>query len=256
MNGFSWWLRDSWEMVKRNLIHIKRTPELLLDVTLSPIMFVLLFSFVFGGAINIPRDTYINFLMAGIFVQTVSFGSTTTGAGIAQDMQKGLVDRFRSLPMSRASVLIGRTISDLAMNVFVVFVMLVVGLLVGFRPEGSPVQLALAGGLLLLVSFSFSWISALIGLVVSSPEAFQSAGFIWLFPLTFASSAFVETRTMPGWLEAFAENQPFTHFVDATRALLLGQPIGDNGWKSLVWCFAILAVFIPLAVARYRSTSH
>lgn len=255
-SGIYWAISDVLVLAGRNLRHIPRVPDLLMFATIQPVMFVLLFRYVFGGAINVTGTSYVNFLMAGIFVQTVAFGSTTTGMGLAQDMQKGLIDRFRSLPMSRASVLVGRTLADLVMNVFVVFVMLIVGLVVGFRPQGSVIQLASATGLLILVSFSFSWISALLGLSVSAPEAFQSAGFIWLFPLTFASSAFVETKTMPGWLKAFAENQPFTHFVDTTRALLLDRPVGEDGWQALAWCLGILIVFVPLAVARYRSTSR
>ena len=250
-----WLMSDIGVLAGRNLRHIPRVPDLLMFATIQPVMFVLLFRYVFGGAIQVEGTSYVNFLMAGIFVQTVSFGSTTTGMGLAQDMQKGLIDRFRSLPMSRVSVLVGRTISDLVMNVFVVFVMLVVGVLVGFRPEGGPLQLMMAAGLLLLVSFSFSWVSAWIGLSVTSPESFQSAGFLWLFPLTFASSTFVETRTMPGWLKAFAENQPITHYADATRALLLDRPVGDDGWLSLAWCIGILIVFIPLSVARYRKAN-
>lgn len=251
-----WWMSDMLVLAGRNLRHIPRVPDLLMFATIQPVMFVLLFRYVFGGAIDVQGTSYVNFLMAGIFVQSVTFGSTTTGMGLAQDMQKGLVDRFRSLPMSRASVLVGRTVSDLAMNVFVVIIMLLVGLLVGFRPDGGVSQMAIAAGLLLLVSFTFSWISALIGLSVTSPEAFQSAGFLWLFPLTFASSTFVETRTMPGWLQAFAENQPFTHFVDATRSLMLDRPLGNDGWLALVWCIGLLALFIPLAVGQYRRTSH
>lgn len=250
-----WFIRDVLTLSGRHLRHIPRVPDLLVFATIQPVMFVVLFRYVFGGAIDVQGTTYVNFLMAGIFVMTVTFGSTTTGMGLAQDMQKGLVDRFRSLPMSRSALLVGRTIADAAMNSFIVVVMVIVGLLVGFRPEGGPGSWLAAGGLLLLVSFSFSWISAFLGLSVSSPEVMQSAGFIWLFPLTFASSAFVETQTMPGWLRAFADNQPLTHMIDATRALLLDQPLGDSVTWSVMWALAILIAFVPLSVARYRRKS-
>jgi ABC-2 type transport system permease protein/oleandomycin transport system permease protein len=189
--------------------------------------------------------------MAGIFVQTVIFGATTTGIGLAQDLEKGLIDRFRSLPMAKSAVLTGRTIADLVRNFFVVVVMLVVGLITGFRPTGSPFGWVAAIALILLVSFAFSWVSATIGLAVHSVEAAQSAGFVWLFPLTFASSAFVAVATMPTWLQGFAQHQPVTVFVDAVRDLLLGRPIGDLAWQAPAWCLGILVVFIPLSVWMY-----
>jgi len=252
-----WALADALVLAKRRLVQIPRIPDELIFATIQPIMFVVLFRYVFGGAINLSGasagvgDNYANFLMAGIFVQTVIFGATTTGVGLAQDLEKGLVDRFRSLPMAKSAVLTGRTIADLVRNLFVVIVMLVVGLAVGFRPSGSPLAWLLAIGFMLLVSFAFSWISATIGLVVHSVEAAQSAGFIWLFPLTFASSAFTPVQTMPNWLQAFAERQPVTFMVDAVRALLLGQAVGADGWRALAWCLGILVVFIPLSVWLY-----
>ncbi|MDQ6661741.1 MAG: ABC transporter permease, partial [Chloroflexota bacterium] len=203
-----WVFADAFVLAKRHLIQIPRIPEELIFATIQPIMFVLLFRYVFGGAIAVSDTSYVNYLMPGIFAQTVIFGATTTGIGLATDLQRGLIDRFRSLPMAKSAVLTGRTLSDLVRNTFVVFVMWMVGLLVGFRPEGNALFLLAAVGLLLLTSFAFSWISATIGLAVSSVEAAQSAGFIWLFPLTFASSAFVPTKSMPGWLRAFAEHQP------------------------------------------------
>src|ERR671915_2539090 len=193
-----WALADGLVLARRNLVQIPRIPELLVFATIQPVMFVLLFRYVFGGAIDVGGTSYVNFLMAGIFVQTVAFGAVTTGIGLAEDLQKGLVDRFRSLPMARSAVLTGRTIADLVRNMFVVAVMLAVGLLVGFRPEAEVTGWVAAIGLLLLLSFAFSWIGATIGLMVRSVEAVQSAGFIWLFPLTFASSAFVRTEDMPG----------------------------------------------------------
>ncbi|HLJ80557.1 MAG TPA: ABC transporter permease, partial [Ktedonobacterales bacterium] len=216
-----------------------------------PIMFVVLFRYVFGGAITGVGSNYANYLMAGIFVQTVIFGATTTGIGLAQDLEKGLIDRFRSLPMAKSAVLTGRTIADLVRNFFVVVVMLIVGLITGFRPTGSPLGWVAAIALILLVSFAFSWVSATIGLAVHSVEAAQSAGFVWLFPLTFASSAFVAVSTMPTWLQGFAQHQPVTVFVDAVRDLLLGQPVGSLGWQAPAWCLGILVVFIPLSVWMY-----
>jgi ABC-2 type transport system permease protein/oleandomycin transport system permease protein len=194
--------------------------------------------------------------MAGIFVQTVAFGSMTTGIGLAEDLHKGLVDRFRSLPMARSAVLTGRTIADLVRNVFVVAVMLAVGLLVGFRPEAGARDWVATIGLLLLLSFAFSWIGATIGLMVRSVEAVQSAGFIWLFPLTFASSAFVRTEDMPSWLQTFADHQPMTQVIDAVRGFLLDQPVGSHGWQqALDWCSGILLIFVPLSVSLYRRTT-
>lgn len=247
-----WAIADGLVLAKRNLVQIPRIPELLVFATIQPVMFVLLFRYVFGGAIDVGGISYVNYLMAGIFVQTVAFGAMTTGVGLAEDLQRGLVDRFRSLPMARSAVLTGRTIADLARNAFVVIVMLVVGLLVGFRPEAGVAGWAAAIGLLLLFSFAFSWIAATVGLLMRSVEAVQSAGFIWLFPLTFASSTFVPPSSMPGWLRAFVDHQPITQVVDAVRGFLLGQPVGSVGWLALAWCVGILLVFVPLSVSLYR----
>jgi ABC-2 type transport system permease protein/oleandomycin transport system permease protein len=246
-----WALADALVLAKRNLLRLPRIPEELVFATIQPIMFVLLFAYVFGGAINVRGTTYINFLMAGIFVQTVAFGSVSTGIGLAEDLQKGIVDRFRSLPMSRSAVLTGRTIADLVRNTFVVLVMLVVGLLVGFRPEGSVIGWIAGIGLLLLFGYALSWVGAPIGLLVRNVEAAQSAGFVWLFPLTFASSAFVLTATFPVWLRAFADHQPVTLVVNAVRAFSLGKPVGSTGLEALLWCLGILVVFIPLSVWAY-----
>ena len=231
-----WTIADALVLAKRHLIQIPRIPEELVFSTIQPIMFVLLFRYVFGGAIAVSGTSYVNYLMAGIFAQTVIFGATTTGIGLANDLQRGLVDRFRSLPMAKSAVLTGRTISDLVRNTFVVLVMWIVGLLVGFQPQGGVLSLAAAVGMLLLTSFAFSWISATIGLLVSSVEAAQSAGFIWLFPLTFASSAFVPTSSMPSWLRAFAEHQPVSLIVNAVRGLLLNTPDASTIWQAVAWC--------------------
>ncbi|HVB60412.1 MAG TPA: ABC transporter permease [Ktedonobacteraceae bacterium] len=248
---FYWAFADALVMAKRHLIQIPRIPEELLFATIQPVMFVLLFRYVFGGAIAVSGTSYVNFLMAGIFAQTVIFGTTSTGIGLATDLQRGLVDRFRSLPMAKSAVLTGRILSDLVRNAFVVLVMWSVGLLVGFRPQGPFTSWLAAGGILLLTSFAFSWLSALIGLIVRSVEAAQSAGFIWLFPLTFASSAFVPTQSMPGWLRAFAEHQPVSLIVNAVRGLLLNQPDAATIWQALAWCAGILIIFVPLAIWAY-----
>jgi ABC transporter DrrB family efflux protein len=246
-----WTFADALVLAKRHLIQIPRIPEELIFATIQPIMFVLLFRYVFGGAIAVSGTSYVNYLMAGIFAQTVIFGATSTGIGLATDLQRGLVDRFRSLPMAKSAVLTGRTISDLVRNTFVVFVMWMVGLLVGFRPDGNVLSWVAAVGLLLLTIFAFSWISATIGLLVRTVEAAQSAGFIWHFPLTFASSAFVPTKSMPSWLRTFAEHQPVSLIVNGVRGLLLNQPDASTIWQAIAWCVGILVVFIPLAVWAY-----
>jgi ABC transporter DrrB family efflux protein len=250
-----WALADALVLAKRNLLQIPRVPELLIFATIQPVMFVLLFRYVFGGAIAVRGTSYVNYLMAGIFVQTVAFGSVTTGIGLAEDLHRGLIDRFRSLPMARSAVLTGRTLADLVRNMFVVVVMLLVGLLVGFRPEGNALGWLAAAGLLLLLSFAMSWVAATIGLAVRSVEAAQSAGFIWLFPLTFASSAFVPTSSMPDGLRTFATHQPITLIIDTVRAFFLDRPVGTEGWQALAWLVGIVAVFAPLAVTVYRRTT-
>ena len=250
--GLPFAITDALVLAKRHLRHIPRNPELLVFATIQPVMFVVLFRYVFGGAINVTGTSYVNFLMPGIFVQTVAFGSMLTGSGLAQDLTRGLIDRFRSLPMARSAVLTGRTLSDLVVNSFVVVVMLLVGLLVGFRPEVGIAGWLGGLGLLLLVSFTFSWIAAAVGLLAGSVEAVNSAGFIWLLPLTFCSSAFVPTETMPGWLRLFADHQPITIMVDAARGLFLDGSAGTDGWLAVAWCAGILAVFMPLSMALYR----
>ena len=249
--GIFWTFSDALVLAKRHLVQISRIPDELIFSTIQPVMFVLLFRYVFGGAIAVSGTSYVNYLMAGIFVQTVLFGSTSTGIGLANDLQRGLVDRFRSLPMAKSAVLTGRTISDIVRNTFVVIIMWIVGVLVGFRPEGSPLAWLGAIGLLLLASFAFSWISATISLNVRTVEAAQSAGFIWLFPLTFASDAFVPTSGMPDWLRAFADHQPVSLLVTAVRGLLLNKPDAAATWQALAWCAGILIVAIPLAVWSY-----
>src|ERR671923_1205228 len=228
-----WAFLDAMVLARRSLLETFRVPELIVFVTIQPIMFVLLFRFVFGGAIRVPGGEYVNYLMPGIFVQTVAFGGVTTGIGLAQDMQRGLIDRFRSLPMSSSALLTGRTLADLGRNLFTVVIMLIVGFLVGFRPQGTVLEFLLGILVLMGISFAFSWISAFIGLLVRSVEAAQSGGFIWLFPLTFASSAFVPVTTMPSWLQAFAKHNPVTVTVNTLRAFFDGTAPGSDGWQAL-----------------------
>jgi ABC transporter DrrB family efflux protein len=250
--GPRWVISDSLVMTVRLLRQIPRLPELLVFAIIQPIMFVVLFVYVFGGAISTPGFKYVQFLLPGVFVQTVAFGGAATGIGLADDLQKGLVDRFRSLPMARSALLLGRTMSDVVRNALSVAVMIAVGVATGFRFHGSTLAVIAGLALLLAFEFAFSWIGVLIGLLVKSVEAAQSGGFIWLFPLTFASSAFVPVASMPHWLRGFAEHNPVTVTVNALRGWFNGQPVGSAAWQSLAWIAGVLAVMIPLAVSRYR----
>lgn len=247
-----WTFSDITVMTKRNFLRYIRLPQLIVFSTIQPVMFVLLFAYVFGGAINTPGVDYINFLLPGILVQTVLFGSMMTGVGLADDVSHGMIERLRSLPMARSAVLAGRIISDMGRNVFVLFLMSGVGYLIGFRYQNGLGNFLAGLGLALLFSLAFSWISALIGLWVKNVETAQSAGFIWVFPLAFISSIFVPVSTMPEWLQNFAKYNPVTITVDALRALTLGGPATDPAWQALAWIAGLLAVFIPLAVRQYR----
>jgi ABC-2 type transport system permease protein len=252
-----WALSDAWVVTKYNLIAVPRVPELLVFLTIQPILFVVLFRYVFGGAIDTPGLSYVNFLIPGIIVQTVAFGGITTGIGLAEDLQKGVIDRLRSLPMARFALLAGRTVADIARNMFSIVLMVLVGIIVGFSFQDTDVAKVVAGVLLLLLfGFAFSWIAALIGLSVPNAEVAQSAGFIWLFPLTFASSAFVPVDSMPDWLQAFAEVNPVTVTVNAVRELWLGAPAGNDILWSVLWSLGLIAIFAPLATLRYRRTSR
>jgi ABC transporter DrrB family efflux protein len=243
---------DSLLLAGRALRHTTRQPELLVFSTVQPVLFVLLFRYVFGGAVSTGPISYVNYLMAGIFVQTTAFASTSTGVGLADDLGKGIVDRFRSLPIARSAVLAGRTLGDLVRMVGVVLIMTVVGFLVGFRPS-SAWGLVGAIALTSLFGFAFSWISAWIGLKVREVETANVAGFVWLFPLTFASSAFVPLATMPGWLQAFARATPVTPTCDAVRAMLNdGLPLQRPLLISLAWMTGIIVVFSWLSVREYR----
>jgi ABC-2 type transport system permease protein len=250
-------VQDSWTEAGRHLRIIPRNVELLIFATIQPVMFIVLFVYVFGGAIQVPGfDRYEQFLLPGIFAQSLVFGSAFTGVGLAEDLSKGLVDRLRSLPMSRSAVLIGRTLSDLLRNAFTFVVMLLIAFAIGFRFEGTLAQAALATFLLMFFSYSLSWVQALIGLSVKSVEAANSAGFIWMFPLTFVSSAFVDPATMPGWLQGIAEANPFTVVIDAARQLYNGLPVGSELLYSVLWSVGLIAVFSTLATRKFsRSTS-
>lgn len=252
MSGLGYAISDTLVLAKRSLLRIPRAPDLLLAFTVQPIMFVLLFAYVFGGAIETPGFDYIDFLIPGILVQTMSFGGFVTALGLSEDLKKGLIDRFRSLPMSRGAVLAGRTIADIATNMISIAVMLIVGVIVGFG-FGASVLHVIAGILLLLLfGYAFSWVFAFVGLTSSSPEAAQSLGFIVIFPLTFISSAFVPVDSMPAALQWFAEVNPFTIVVDAMRSLLLGTPAGNNVWGAVAWSLGITAVFAALSVRKYK----
>ena len=255
-------LVDGAIVAKRNLIKVKRVPELLVFTTLQPIMFILLFGFVFGSAIKIPGIDYKEYLIAGIFAQTVVFGATFTGAGIADDMQKGIIDRFRSLPMSRSSVLIGRTVSDVLLNVLTITVMSLTGLAIGWRIRTSLLE-ALGGFVLLLIfAYAISWIMAWVGLIVPTPEVVQNASFILLFPATFIANTFVPTNDFPTALRVIAEWNPVSTLTEAARQLFGNTspqlPPADV-WSmqhpvlyTLLWSAAILAVFVPLATRQYE----
>ena len=244
--------RDTLIIAERNLIRLPRAPELFIGYTVQPIMFVLLFRYVFGGAISTPGYSYVDFLIPGIIVQNTAFGGFATALGLNEDVRKGLIDRFRSLPMSRAAVLGGRTLADVATNSLSITILLVTGLIIGFTFQTDFLHAVAGVGLLLLFGYAFSWFLAFLGLVVASPESVNSLGFIVVFPLTFVSSAFVPVDSMPDGLRQFAEVNPFTIVVDALRHLWLGAPAHNSVWGAVVWSLVIVAVFAPLAVARYR----
>ncbi len=252
---------DTMAVAQRNLIALRRTPQLVVFSTIQPVIFVLMFRYVFGGAIKVPGLPYVDYLMPGIFVQTAVFGSLGTAIGLANDLKSGLLERFQSLPMARSAVLVGRTTADLFRNVFVVALMACVGFLVGFRVHTNLWMLAFGMLLVLLFSYALTWIFATVGLVTGDPETAQAAGFPVLAPLVFASSAFVPVSSMPGWLQAFAAHQPVSVTASAVRALVLGndtaqQLLGGSTssfvLQSLAWSIGILVVCAPIAVRRYR----
>ncbi len=265
MSSLAMTVADGAVVTKRNLIKIKRVPEILIWTTMSPIMFVLLFAYVFGSSIEIPGVDYREYLIAGVFVQTVVFGSTFTGAGLAEDMTKGIIDRFRSLPMARSAVLTGRTAGDLVYNALSVLVMVIAGLIVGWRIRTNPLEAA--GGFLILLVFAYaiSWIMAVVGLKAKSVEVVQNMSFMFIFPITFVSNAFVRSDFLPGPLQTFAEWNPVSSVAQAVR-----EAFGNTGtlpeptvWPlanpiiySLIWVVIILAVFIPWSVREYNRAAH
>jgi len=247
--------RDAMAIAGRNLIALRRVPRLLIFSTIQPLVFVFLFRYVFSGVaqLALPRGTrYVDFLMPGVFVQTAVFGAMNTAVGLATDLQTGLLERFRSLPMARSAVLAGRTLADLIRSVFVVSLMTAVGFAVGFRIHAGVA--AFLAGMLLVVLFVFamSWIFAVVGLAVGDPETAQAAAFPVMAPLVFASSAFIPVKTMPGWLQPFARHQPVSVTASAVRALVLGGPTSTYVWQALAWVAGIVIVFAPLGVRRYR----
>src|SRR5437899_4393248 len=243
-------IRDGLLVAGRNLIAYRRVPQLLVFSTIQPVIFVLLFRYVFGGAVRVPGVRYVDFLMPGIFVQTTVFGAIGTAVGLATDLKSGLLERVRSLPMARSAVLSGRTVADLARNIFVAALMAAVGFAVGFRLHTNAV--ALLGGLLLVVLFGYvlSWVFATVGLAVGDPETAQAAAFPVMAPLVFASSAFVPVSSMPGWLQGFAAHQPVSVTASAVRALLIGGPTLSYVLQSVGWSAAILVIFGPIRVRR------
>ena len=245
--GLLWAIKDSWILTARSIKHITRSLDQLISVALFPIMFLLQFRYVFGGAINTGDVSYVNFLVAGILVQLLAFGANYTTINLAIDLQQGVVDRFRSLPMARSGLLVGYVTADLVRNTISGVITLVVSFLVGFRPNATLTEWLLVIALGVVFSLAISWLSAILGLMVKTLEAAQWVGFILIFPLTFISSAFVPTETMPKVLRVFAENQPLTHVIEAMRAWLVGTPIGNSGILAFVWCIGLIVVAAPLA---------
>jgi ABC-2 type transport system permease protein len=264
MSQLAYALADGAVVAKRNLIKIKRLPEILIWTTMSPIMFVVLFAYIFGSSIEIPGVSYREYLIAGVFAQTVIFGSTFTGAGLAEDMTKGIIDRFRSLPMARSAVLVGRTGSDIAYNSVSIFVMSVTGLIVGWRIHTGVVEAAGGFLLLLLFAYAISWIMAWVGLKVSSVEVVNNASFMVIFPLTFIANTFVDVTKLPGPLKTFAEWNPVSSVAQAVREAFGNAPIssGPQPWSlenpvlyTLIWIAIIVAIFVPLSVWQYQKSA-
>jgi len=251
-----WWaVSDTLTIARRNLLALFRIPVAIVFMIIQPIMFVILFRYVFGGAIPIIGTSYVNYLIPGILVQTTMFGSVGTVIGLAEDLQKGLIERFRALPMARLAVLGGRTISDVFRNVVVLIIITGVGFAVGFRPHGGVVAYVQASLLMLIFAYCLSWGFAFIGLAAPNSETAQAISFPVIFPLTFASAIFVEVNKMPGWLRPFANNQPVTQVADAVRGLMLGTPTGGSVWIALAWSVGAILVLGPLATSRYRKVA-
>jgi ABC transporter DrrB family efflux protein len=247
-------ISDALLLAERNLRRLPRNPDLLVGVTIQPVMFVVLFTYVFGGAIRTPGFDYIDFFLPGIVIQMIAFTGYATALGISDDLRKGLIDRFRSLPMARSAVLAGRTLSDVGMNVIATVTMVAFGVLVGFSFDASAADIAAGVGLILLFGYAMSWVYAFIGLISSTPESASALITIVIFPLTFVSSVYVPTNSMPAVLQAIADANPVTTFVDALRALWIGTPAGNDVWFAVLWAVGISAFFSVLATTRYRRT--
>ncbi len=243
---------DTWLLFMRSLKHTFRSPEILVGITVSPIMFVLLFRYVFGGAIQIPGFDYVDFLMPGIFVQTIAFGALTTAISLAYDFEKGIIERFFTLPMARSAIITGRTVADVLRTVFTIIVMVVVGVIVGYTPDGSVGEWALASVIMLVFCFAISWLGAIMALLIPNVEALQQLSFVIIMPLTFLSSAFVDPSTMPSGLSHFAEHQPVSVVVDAVRALTSGLDPGNSVELAFIWCIGMLVVAMPVVGVLFR----
>ena len=247
-----WIVRDTTVLVVRSLRHIFKNIDQLLSLVIQPIMFMLLFRYVFGGAINTGSTTYVNYLVAGILIQMAAFGAMTTSMNVAADLQRGIVDRMKSLPIASSALMTGHVVADLVRNVISSIILILVSLLVGFSPTASFGDWLQLIGILLLFTLAFSWMAAIMGLLARTIEAVQWISFVFVFPLTFASSAFVPTNGMPAVLRAFAENQPVTHVIEAMRSLMVGTPMGDHARMSVIWCIAITIVSVPVASFMFR----
>jgi ABC-2 type transport system permease protein/oleandomycin transport system permease protein len=245
-------LRDTVGVAKRNLLRIARTPMMLLVSAVQPALLLVLFRYVLGGAIQIPGGSYVNYVVPAIFVEAVLIGGMTTSIGLAQDLQSGIIDRFRSLPMARSAVLAGRTLADLSRSVFSITIMVGLGLLVGFRFHADTLSILAGLLLILLFGYAFSWVYACIGLATKDPETAQIAGILPFFVLMFASNAVVPVASMPGWLQPFARNQPLSITVAAARALFEGGPAAHWVWQVLAWSAGIFIVFFTIALRLYR----
>lgn len=247
---------DTFVLIMRSLRHIFKNLDQILSIVISPVMFMLLFRYVFGGAIDTGGTTYVNFLVAGILVQTLAFGANTTALSVANDLKQGIIERLKTLPIVSSGVLMGHVVADLVRNVLSSIVMIGIALLVGFRPEASFIDWLHILALVLVFTFAFSWLSAIMGLIAKSVEATQWIGFVIVFPLTFASSAFVPTEGMPAGLRFFAENQPVTHVIEAIRALMNGTDIGNHGTLATLWCVGFALIAIPIAGYLFRNKTN
>ena len=244
--------RDALLLAWRNYKHQTRVPSLIVFSLITPLIFLLLFRYVLGGSISIAGVSYVDYLVPGVLIQAIAFGATQTGVGLALDVRRGITDRFRSLPIARSAVVSGRALADTARNAVVAAVVIAAGLLMGFRPDPNPAGFIAAIGIALAFGYAFSWVAAYIGVTVRHAESVHDAGFVWVIPLTFASSALVAVDTMPTGVRWFADVNPVTSVADATRALMLGDPAGDALIRSAAWITALLLAFVPLAVRAYQ----